>query len=82
MRRATQISLKLWLLLAMLIGATGCLGGPAPRDHVYRLQVEPPHQVRNAPAFPGTLEVGRVWGNALTRGNRPSMTKPRWLTDE
>ena len=68
MRRATQISLRLWLLLAMLVGAAGCLGGPAPRDHVYRLQVEPPRSARNAPAFPGTLEVGRVWGNALTRG--------------
>lgn len=67
MRRATQISLRLWLLLAMLAGAAGCLGGPAPRDHVYRLQVEPPGSARNAPAFPGTLEVDRVWGNALTR---------------
>jgi len=68
MRRATQISLRLWLLLAVLVGVAGCLGGPAPRDHVYRLQVEPPRSARNAPAFPGTLEVGRVWGNALTRG--------------
>jgi len=68
MRRATQISLRLWLLLAMLAGAAGCLGGPAPRDHVYRLQVEAPASARNAPAFPGTLEVGRIWGNALTRG--------------
>ncbi len=68
MRRATQISLGLWLLLAMLVGAAGCLGGSAPRDHSYRLQVEPPRSTRNAPAFPGTLEVGRVWGNALTRG--------------
>jgi ABC-type uncharacterized transport system auxiliary subunit len=68
MRRATQISLRLWLLLAMLVGAAGCLGGSAPRDHIYRLQVEPPRSARNAAAFPGTLEVGRVWGNALTRG--------------
>lgn len=68
MRRATQISLRLWLLLAVLASAAGCLGGPAPRDHVYRLQVEPPRQARKAPAFRGTLEVGRVWGNALTRG--------------
>jgi ABC-type uncharacterized transport system auxiliary subunit len=52
----------------MLIGAAGCLGGPAPRDHVYRLQVAPPRSARNAPAFAGTFEVGRVWGNALTRG--------------
>ncbi len=68
MRRATRISLRPWLLLAVLAGVAGCLGGPAPRDHVYRLQVEPPRQARNAAAFPGTLEVGRVWGNALTRG--------------
>jgi len=68
MRRATQISLRLWLLLAMLVGAAGCLGGSAPRDHVYRLQLEPPRNARNAAAFPGTLEVGRVWGSALTRG--------------
>ena len=68
MRRATQISLRLWLLLAMLVGVAGCLGGPAPRDHVYRLQVEPPGSARSAPALPGTLEVGRIWGNALTRG--------------
>jgi ABC-type uncharacterized transport system auxiliary subunit len=68
MRRAAQTSLRLWLLLAMLVGAAGCLGGPAPRDHVYRLQVEPPRSARSTPAFPGTLEVGRVWGNALTRG--------------
>jgi ABC-type uncharacterized transport system auxiliary subunit len=59
--------LRLWPLLAMLVGAAGCVSGPAPRDHVYRLQVEPPGSARNAPAFPGTLEVGRVWGNALTR---------------
>jgi len=56
------------LLLAALLGASGCLGGAAPRDHVYRLQLEPPRDVRNTPAFPGTLEVGRIWGNALTRG--------------
>ena len=68
MRRATQISLRLWLLLAVLVGAAGCLGSPAPRDHLFRLQVEPPRSARNAPAFPGTLEVGRVWGTALTRG--------------
>jgi ABC-type uncharacterized transport system auxiliary subunit len=68
MRRATQIFLRLWLLPAMLVGAAGCLGGPAPRDHVYRLQVEPPRSARSAPACPGTLEVGRIWGNALTRG--------------
>ena len=57
MRRATRISLRLWLLLAMLVGTAGCLGGPAPRDHVYRLQVEAPGSARNAAAFPGTLEV-------------------------
>ena len=68
MRRASQISLRTLLLLAMLAGAAGCLGGPAPRDHVYRLQVEPPGSARSAAAFPGTLEVGRIWGNALTRG--------------
>jgi ABC-type uncharacterized transport system auxiliary subunit len=68
MRRAAQISLGPWLLLAMLVGTAGCLGGPAPRDHVYRLQVEPPGSVLSAPALPGTLEVGRIWGNALTRG--------------
>jgi len=68
MGRATQISLRLWLLLAVLVGAAGCLGGSAPRDHIYRLRVEPPLNARNAPAFPGTLEVGRIWGNALTRG--------------
>jgi len=68
MKRATQTSLRLWLLLAMLVSAAGCLGGPAPRDHVYRLQVEPPGSARSAAAFPGTLEVSRIWGNALTRG--------------
>jgi ABC-type uncharacterized transport system auxiliary subunit len=68
MTRATQTLLRPWLLLAVLVGASGCLGGPAPRDHVYRLQVEPPESTRNAPALPGTLEIGRVWGNALTRG--------------
>jgi ABC-type uncharacterized transport system auxiliary subunit len=68
MRRATQISLRPWLLLAVLASATGCLGGPAPRDHVYRLQLEPPRNALNAPAFPGTLAVDRIWGNALTRG--------------
>jgi ABC-type uncharacterized transport system auxiliary subunit len=68
MRRATQIFLRLWLLLAVLAGVAGCLGGSAPRDHIYRLQVEPPGNALGAPAFSGTLEVDRIWGNALTRG--------------
>jgi ABC-type uncharacterized transport system auxiliary subunit len=68
MRRSTQMFLRPWLPVVILIGAAGCLGGPAPRDHVYRLRVEPPRSALDAPAFPGTLEVGRIWGNALTRG--------------
>jgi ABC-type uncharacterized transport system auxiliary subunit len=47
-----------------------CAGGPAPRDHFYRLTVpEPPTTSRHAvPLFAGALEVERLRADPLVRG--------------
>ena len=64
--RPLRRALPLLLGLALLAGA--CAAGPAPRDHFYRLEVEPPQSPRSSPALPGTLEVDRVYGDPLTNG--------------
>jgi ABC-type uncharacterized transport system auxiliary subunit len=54
---------RVWLAGAALLLA--CAGGPAPRDHFYRLETAAPAPLA-APIFPGTVEVGRFRSDALT----------------
>ena len=46
-----------------------CAGGPAPRDHFYRIQTPAPAPLAT-PVFPGTVEVERFRADALTGGVR------------
>lgn len=58
-----------WLASGALVLA--CAGGPAPRDHFYRIEAPvPPPAPLAAPVFPGTVEVGRFRADALTGGLR------------
>jgi len=57
---------KAGVLLALMAGAGGCLGGPAPQDHFYRLELQPPVIRLDSPPLPGTLQVMRPWADALT----------------
>jgi ABC-type uncharacterized transport system auxiliary subunit len=52
-----------WLAAAALLVA--CAGGPAPRDHFYRIQTAAPAPLAK-PVFPGTVEVDRFRSDALT----------------
>jgi ABC-type uncharacterized transport system auxiliary subunit len=54
--------------LACLAGAAlqlACAGGPAPRDHFYRIEAASPAPLAK-PIFPGTVEVDRFRSDALT----------------
>ena len=58
------------LLLASLLLLTACAGSqPVPRDHFYRLLLDPPTRLAQPP-LPGTLEVGRFRADGLT-ADRP-----------
>ena len=52
-------------LALLLLGTSGCISGPAPRDHVYRLEPVAPAPLRE-PRLTGTLEVDRLRSDALT----------------
>jgi ABC-type uncharacterized transport system auxiliary subunit len=57
---------------ACLVGAAlvlACAGGPAPRDHFYRIEAVAPAPLA-APVFPGSVEIGRFRADALTGANR------------
>jgi ABC-type uncharacterized transport system auxiliary subunit len=58
---------RAWLAAAALL--LGCAGGPAPRDHYYRIETAAPAPLP-APVFPGTVEVDRFRSDALTGGVR------------
>jgi ABC-type uncharacterized transport system auxiliary subunit len=58
---------RAWLAGAALLLA--CAGGPAPRDHFYRIETANPAPLA-APVFPGTVEVERFRADALTGGVR------------
>jgi ABC-type uncharacterized transport system auxiliary subunit len=45
----------------------GCVAGPAPRDHFYRLAVPAPAENRAAPLLPGTLLIQRLASDDLLR---------------
>jgi len=58
-----------WLAGSALVLA--CAGGPAPRDHFYRIGTPSPAPPAFATAvFPGTVEVDRFRADALTGGIR------------
>ena len=46
--------------------ALGCVGGAAPRDHFYRLDIPAPSMAGTT--LPGVLQVHRLRTDALTRG--------------
>jgi cholesterol transport system auxiliary component len=53
-------------LLLLGLALAGCVGGPAPRDHFYRLEAGEPARLA-APLFAGTLEVDRPRTDAVLR---------------
>jgi len=60
------------LVSAILAVATaGCIAGPAPRDHFYRLLVATP--ARSGPTLPGVLEVNRFTSDDVLR--KPAMLR-------
>lgn len=54
------------LILAGILWLGGCLGGPAPPDHFYRLELPDPNTRLDPPPLKGTLQVTRPWADALT----------------
>jgi cholesterol transport system auxiliary component len=65
MRRAARDRLLALLIPGWL--ALACVGGPAPRDHFYRLDLASPEAANPSPLLPGTLEVDRLGSNDLLR---------------
>ena len=66
-------SIPIWLrtlLLVNIISVAGCLGGPAPTDQFYQLELSEPESTFETPPLRGTLQVRRPEANALT-GERP-----------
>jgi ABC-type uncharacterized transport system auxiliary subunit len=58
-----------WIAGSALLLA--CAGGPAPRDHFYRIEApSPAPPALAAPVFAGTVEVERFRADALTGGIR------------
>ncbi len=55
-----------WALALPLLIA-GCMSGPAPRDHYYRLEIPAPRAKLQPAPLQGTLEVDRLRADALTR---------------
>jgi len=54
------------LLGTALLGVAGCLAGPAPADHFYRLEAAGAPAPLAEPALPGVLEVRPFRAEALT----------------
>jgi ABC-type uncharacterized transport system auxiliary subunit len=50
------------------LAAAGCIAGPAPEDHFYRLEAGRPSAPLATPALPGSLRVEPLRTDALTRG--------------
>ncbi|WP_447968021.1 ABC-type transport auxiliary lipoprotein family protein [Nitrospira sp. M1] len=63
-RMITQYISTLVIGTAVLLG--GCVGGPAPQDHFYRLELPPPESSFTSPLLQGTLQITRPWADALT----------------
>jgi cholesterol transport system auxiliary component len=54
-------------LLAIAIAWLGCVSGPAPRDHYYRLETAAPAALAS-PKLAGTLEVERLRVETISQG--------------
>ncbi len=55
-----------WILSSLTILLTSCMGGPAPQDHYYRLELPEATSQLHTPPLRGTLQVTRPWADALT----------------
>jgi len=67
--RVQRSRLVLAASLLLAFGWTGCASKPAPRDHFYRLEIQPPAPL-SSPALAGTLEVDRLRVEAIHQGRR------------
>lgn len=71
---------KFQLLSALFLGTVmaggGCLGGPAPTDQFYQLELPEPPRKFDTPPLKGTLQVTRPEANALT-GERPLLYRQK-----
>ncbi|MGB0908772.1 MAG: ABC-type transport auxiliary lipoprotein family protein [Nitrospirales bacterium] len=56
----------LWILSSLGFFLASCMGGPAPQDHYYRLELPEPTSQFHAPPLQGTLQITRPWADALT----------------
>jgi ABC-type uncharacterized transport system auxiliary subunit len=74
MRREALRPVRALLALGVCAGVAGCLAGPAPRDHYYRLEVAPPSAGLASAPLRGTLEVERLRSDALTQ-ERPILRR-------
>ena len=54
------------VVVTILLWLGGCLGGPAPQDHFYRLELPGPTTRLDPPPLNGILQVTRPWADALT----------------
>ncbi len=55
---------------ALLLALVGCVAGPAPSDHFYRLEAGAPTKTFERPPLSGTIEVRRFRADAVTAGRR------------
>ena len=58
------------ILVSGVLALGGCLGGTAPPDQYYQLELPDPERQFPTPPLKGTIQVKRPWANALT-GERP-----------
>ena len=66
---AARVAPRAWRSLricALCLVTAHCASGPAPKDHFYRLETQPPSRAREVARLPGTLEVGRFRSDAVT----------------
>ncbi|GJL65771.1 MAG: ABC transporter [Nitrospirales bacterium] len=57
-------------LISLTCMLSGCLGGPAPQDHFYRLELPTPESSFSSPLLQGTIQITRPWADALTSERR------------
>jgi len=66
-----MMTLRILRLMPALLAAAwlGCVSGPAPRDHYYRIEAATP-PVLASPPIAGTLEVDRLRVEAISQGRQ------------